>query len=307
MNPDSREVFGCARASSASCALPRRARLPRGRDADDAADPRRRGGAPVRHPPQRARHGPVPAHRARAVPQAPGGRRLRARLRDQPQLPQRGAVHAAQPRVHHARALPGLCGLPRPDGPHRGAAARLAGRCSAPPRPTRGTPSISAGRFRADARPCVELQPGSPPSGCRDRERCARPWRAMGEASAVADGLRGPGKLLDRDLREDRRGEAGAADLHHRLSGRGLAAGARNDSDPDPGHRPLRAVRRRARDRQRLLRAERSRGPGGALPEQVEQKEAATRRPCTTTPTTCARWSTACRPPAGSASASTAW
>ena len=37
-----------------------------------------------------------------------------------------------------------------------------------------------------------------------------------------------------------------------------------NDADPD-GHRSLRALHRRPRDRQRLFRAERSRGPGGAL------------------------------------------
>ncbi len=47
--------------------LPRRDGLPRSRDADDADDRRRRGGAAVRHASQRARHGPVPAHRARAV------------------------------------------------------------------------------------------------------------------------------------------------------------------------------------------------------------------------------------------------
>ena len=87
-------------------------RLPRGRDADDAADPRRRGGAAVHDAPQRARHGAVPAHRARAVPEAPGRRRLRARLRDQPQLPQRGHLDAAQPRVHDARVLRGVRGLP---------------------------------------------------------------------------------------------------------------------------------------------------------------------------------------------------
>ena len=56
-------------------ALPRRARLPRGRDADPAADLRRRRGAAVRHAPQRPRHGPLPAHRARALPEAAGGRR----------------------------------------------------------------------------------------------------------------------------------------------------------------------------------------------------------------------------------------
>jgi lysyl-tRNA synthetase class 2 len=50
--------------------------LHRGRDADDAAHRGRRGGAALRHPPQRARHRPLPAHRARAVPEAAGGRRL---------------------------------------------------------------------------------------------------------------------------------------------------------------------------------------------------------------------------------------
>ena len=77
------------------------------------------GGAvakPVRHASQRARRRHVPAHRARAVPEAARRRRLRARLRDQPQFPQRGPVDAAQPRVHDARAVPGVCRLPRLHG-----------------------------------------------------------------------------------------------------------------------------------------------------------------------------------------------
>ena len=47
----------------------------------------------------------------------------------------------------------------------------------------------------------------------------------------------------------------------------------RNDANPG-GHRPLRAVHRRPRDRQRFLRAERSGRSGGALPQQAEAKEA---------------------------------
>ena len=47
-----------------------RARLRRGRDADAADAARRRGGPAVRHALQRLRPRPVPAHRARAVPQA---------------------------------------------------------------------------------------------------------------------------------------------------------------------------------------------------------------------------------------------
>ena len=86
--------------------------------------PGRRGGAAVRHAPQRARHGAVPAHRAGAVPQAAGRRRPRAGLRDQSQLPQRRHLDAAQSRVHDARVLRGLPGLSLPDGPDRGADPR---------------------------------------------------------------------------------------------------------------------------------------------------------------------------------------
>ncbi len=91
----------------------RRARLHRSGNAHDAAALRRRGGPSLHHPPQHARHGSLPAHRAGALPQAPGRRGHGARLRDQPEFPQRGRLDTAQPRVHHARVLPGLHGLPR--------------------------------------------------------------------------------------------------------------------------------------------------------------------------------------------------
>ena len=56
VNPEVREVFRKrSRDRARHPPLPRRARLPRGRDADDAPDHRRRRGAAVRHPPQRAR------------------------------------------------------------------------------------------------------------------------------------------------------------------------------------------------------------------------------------------------------------
>ena len=100
--------------------LPRRARLPRGRDADDAADRRRCAGAAVRHAPQRARHEAVHAHRAGAVPEAARGGRHGSRVRDQPQLPQRRDLDAAQSGVHDAGVLPGVRGLPVPDAAHRG-------------------------------------------------------------------------------------------------------------------------------------------------------------------------------------------
>ena len=102
-----------------------RARLPRGRDADAAPDPGRRQRQALRHPPQRARPADVPAHRARAVPEAAGGRRLRARVRDQPQLPQRRHQRPAQPGVHDDGVLCGLLEPPRPDGLHRSACCAM--------------------------------------------------------------------------------------------------------------------------------------------------------------------------------------
>ena len=108
--------------------VPERPRLPRGRDADDAADCRRRAGAAVRDASQHARHAALPAHRARAVPEAAGGRRHGAGLRDQPQLQKRRDLDPAQPRVHHAGVLPGLQRVPRADGHDRAdAGGRRAG------------------------------------------------------------------------------------------------------------------------------------------------------------------------------------
>ena len=89
-------------------AVPRRTRVPRGRDPHPPEHRRRRGGAALPHPPQRPRSGARHAHRARALSQAARGGRLRTGLRDRPDLPQRGAVPQAQPRVHDARVLPGL-------------------------------------------------------------------------------------------------------------------------------------------------------------------------------------------------------
>ena len=111
-NEETRELFILrTRVVRGDPALARRARLPRGRDADPPAPLRRRAGAPVRDPPQRARPRPLPAHRRRALPQAPDRRRPRARLRDRQGLPQRGRLPQAQPRVHDARVVRGLRGL----------------------------------------------------------------------------------------------------------------------------------------------------------------------------------------------------
>ena len=105
---------------------PRRVGLRRGRDAGAAAALRRRVRRAVRHALERARRGPLPAHRDRALPQAADRRRAREGLRDRQGLPQRGRLVQAPPGVHDARVVRGVRGLQRHDGAHR--AARLAHR-----------------------------------------------------------------------------------------------------------------------------------------------------------------------------------
>ena len=140
--------------------LPRRARLPRGRDAGPPAALRRRVRGAVRDAPQPARPRPLPAHRDRALPQAPDRRRARARVRDRQGLPQRGHLLQAPARVHDARVVRGLRGLPRHDGADRG------------PRRDRRPRGASAERrctFRGHE---IEL---------------AKPWRRVKFADALAE------------------------------------------------------------------------------------------------------------------------
>ena len=178
--------------------VPERARLSRGRDADDAADCRRRAGAAVRDASQRARHAALPAHRAGAVSQAPDRRRHRARLRDQPQLPERGDLDAAQPRVHDARVLPGLQRLSRADGDDRGDARRRSrARRSAPTRSRSASTQISLAppyrrvSLREGARDRGRGQAGRPRSAThdlRDRETRRRAGARVSASSCTPAG-----------------------------------------------------------------------------------------------------------------------
>ena len=101
-----------------------RARLRRAGDADPAEHDRRRRGAAVQNPPQRARPPPLPADRDRALPEAGDRRRLRGRLRARQVLPQRGDVAPAQPRVHDARVVRQRRRLQRRHGLRRRAGRR---------------------------------------------------------------------------------------------------------------------------------------------------------------------------------------
>ena len=165
---DAADVRGARAGRLVPPALLRRPRLPRGRDADDAAHPGRRRGAPVRDAPQRPRRRPLPPDRAGALPQAARHRRLPEGLRDQPELPERGDLHAAQPRVHDARVLHGLRRRAGPDGAHRGAPRR---RRAGDPRDDRA----SVGRRDDLLRGAV---PAALDEGRRRRVRPRRPGRA---------------------------------------------------------------------------------------------------------------------------------
>ena len=269
-----------------------RARLPGGRDADAAPDPGRRQRQAVRHAPQRARPADVPAHRARAVPEAADRRRLRARVRDQPQLPQRRHLGAPQPRVHDDGVLRGVLEPPRPDGLHRG-------RCCATRRAqAAGSAKLSYAGPRGRPRRAVRAPDGPRGAGAPRRPRATR------EAGDAARAARA-------SCRRSATSRAGALERWPSCSSALFEAVveaqlwqptfiidypvevsplARASDDRPVGHRALRALHHRPRDRQRLLRAERRRGPGGALPaRRPRTRKPATRRRCTTTPTSSAR------------------
>ena len=154
-------------------------------------------------------------------------------------------------------------------------AVRLAGR-------TRGGPAGRPGRPRAAARLCRRAQG----DGHENRQARQGGHQALRRAGAAA---------------------AAAADLHHRLPGRGVAAVAAQRPHPR-ADRALRAVHRRAGDRQRLLRAERPGGPARAVPAAGQgARGRATPRPTGWTTTTSRPSSTGCPRRRGRASGSTGW
>ena len=251
--------------------LPGRARLRRGRDAGAAAALRRRPGAAVRHAPQRARAGPLPAHRHRAVPEALHRRRHRPRLRDRQGLPQRGRELQAQPRVHDAGDLRGLRRLqPRHghgggDDRRRGArgrrrsrsssaatrsTSRRRGRASPCASPSASETGIDIGGDRATSPSCRR------PSGtrawatpCRRRRRGA-PRSTSCSARRVEPKLIQPVFITEHPLETEPVRQEDAA--------RPALRGA------------LRGLHRRHGAQQRLLRAQRPGGPARALPAAVE-------------------------------------
>ena len=221
--------------------------------------------AAVRHAPQRARHRPVPAHRARAVPEAADRRRLRPGVRDRPRVPQRGPVDAAQPRVHDARAVRGVRRLHRHDGAHRGADRRRRAR----PRSARRTVEWDGAT--------VDLTPPFERRTMIDlvKEHAGRRRAPVAAGRGPAQGLRRPrrpvraalglGQARARDLREDDGGE----DRRARRScattrARSRRSRATHRDDPTLTER-FELIVARPRARQRLQRAERPGRPAAPL------------------------------------------
>ena len=238
------------------------------RDADAPAARHRGGGAAVPDPASSARDRPLPPGGARALPEAPRGRGVPAGLRDQPELPQRGALHPAQPRVHHAGVLPGVQRLRRHDGSHRAPGDRR-GRRRAVRRAGglrgRGNP------LRKALRPGFALRGhagGAPRAGSRSRGR--RPPVSSGPrgrppaSRPPAAGRRKRRDAAREPLRGACRAPPGAAHLRDRIPRRGVAA-LQGESGRTRDHRALRTLRRRSRDRERVFRTERPRRAGGAF------------------------------------------
>ena len=243
--------------------LPRRAGVRGGRDAGPPAGVRRRHGAALHHPPQRARHRDVPAHRPRAAPEAADRGRLREGLRDVPRVPQRGHRHAPQPRVHDARGLPGARGLQGHDGAHRGDGGR---RGHGRDRDARDRDRRHARLARAALAPGDDVRAHQ--GALRHRRaplhapRGGAPHRHRGRGGVR--GVLGHGEDLQRALRRVRRGQRRGAGVRLRPPARDLAARPAPPRRPHPGG-ALRGRRGRPRAGQRLQRADRPDRPARAL------------------------------------------
>ncbi len=198
----------------------------------------------VRHAPQRARHRPVPAHRARAVPQAAHRRRLREGVRDRARVPQRRALDAPQPRVHDARAVRGVRRLHRHDAAHRGARRRP--RAPSPIGTTDGRVRRPRPRPHAAVARGDDDRPRSRStraSTCTRRSRsrsCAR--SATSSTCTSKDDVRARASSLLEIYEKTTEAELSGPDVRRGLPGRGVAARAR----PPRRSRAHRAVRGRS-------------------------------------------------------------
>ena len=238
----------------------------------------------------------------RALPQAVDRRRVRARLRDRQGLPQRGHRPQAQPRVHDARVVRGLRRLRR----RRRAVETLV---ATSPRRSRHDHGRAHGARSSSRRRGAGDPARGDPGADRHRRRSSTPparrWpRAMDSEPSPEEGW---GKLVDDLLSKEVEPKliqpTFVLDYPVEMS----PFAKRHRSEDGPG-RALGGLRRRLRDRQRVHRAQRPRR--AAPPLRAAGRGAAPRRrggPAVRRVLRRRRWSTGCRRPAASASASTGW
>ena len=308
VNEESRRSGAAAQPGRLGAARrPRSPRLPRGGDAHAPAAVRRRRRAAVHDPSPRLRPGSLPAHLGRAVSQAAGRRRARSRLRDRPQLPQRGHLAQAQSRVHDDGVLPGVRRLSRHDGSGRGAdpGGRAGGARHAPDRvPGQGARSRGplaaavAGRGDRSARPESTCSPTRiSPSLQQALRRRGLPVRRRAEL----------GEAGGRRLQRARRAGAARPDLHHGPPDRAVAAGqaldARIRGSPSASSPTSRAWRSATPSASSTIPT----SSGAGSKSRCARSGTATARRIRSTRTTSPRSSTGCRRRAGSGSASTGW
>ena len=145
------------------------------------------------------------------------GRRHRAGLRDRPGVPQRGHVDPAQPRVHDARAVPGLRRLPRHDDAHRGAGRPPGHRA---PSARRVSPydgrevDLSPPWRRATMAELIREHAGLDVSPSTRRSTSCAPWRReFGRRGART--TTGPGKLMLEIYEKTTEAELWGSDVRH--------------------------------------------------------------------------------------------
>ena len=182
-------------------------------------------------------------------------RRHRAGLRDQPQLPERGDLDAAQPRVHDARVLPGLRDYRDLMAHDRGdAVATVARQATGGDEITFGEHTISLAaavppRCRCATRPREAASDAagharSAEADLRGRESARRAGaRGLGRRRASRHGApaRSPTEIFEALCEEHAR----PADLRLRLPDRGVAA-LEAEAGRSRHGRALRALHRRA-------------------------------------------------------------
>ena len=283
--------------------LPRRRGLPRGRDADPPASLRRRLRRAVRHALERARPGPLPAYRGRALPQAPDRRRPREGLRALEGLPQR--EHLVQALARSSRRSSGTRRTPttatRWSAPRRSSSAPRSARSGTTKSTFRGHEVDLAKPWRRVKFVEALERAGRLVARCRRAAREARTRRA-----STRRATRRGSQLARPRVLALRRAGADPADDRLRLADRDVAVRA-DDGRRRDDRRALRVRRRRDGVCERVQRAERQRGAGGALRDAGRRAlRPATSRRSRATPTSSRHCPTACRRRAAAASASTA-